>query len=175
MRSGSVFWFRTIIGTAAWLAAMLVGAAVSGEAPTDPRPGQIKALLENQGLKVLSVDFAPAKGTAPPVWAAGTAAALTEAALAIGFWIRPLRVPTALLGAAFHGALTSIVQIGFLDWVSLFLYSAFLLPFTASVPAASGLPPPVPPPPRRAGARAVSGDGDAGDAAPLPDSGIIPI
>jgi hypothetical protein len=109
-----------------------------------------------------------------PVWAAGTAAALTEAALAIGFWIPRLRVPTALLGAAFHGALTSIVQIGFLDWVSLFLYSAFLLPFTTSVPAASGLRPPVPPP-SRAGARAVSGDGDAGNAAPLPDSGIIPI
>jgi hypothetical protein len=102
-----------------------------------------------------------------PVWAAGTAAAVTEAALAVGFWIPRLRVPTALLGAAFHGALTRIVQIGFLDWVSLFLYSAFLLPFTASAPAASA-----PQAPPRA---AANRDDDAEGLAPLPDSGIIPI
>ncbi|MGQ0571086.1 MAG: hypothetical protein ACT4P5_16415 [Armatimonadota bacterium] len=66
--------FRTFTGGLAVIAALLVGAGAARAAPADPRPGQIKALLENQGLKVILVDFAPAKGASPPVWAAGTAA-----------------------------------------------------------------------------------------------------
>ena len=67
-----------------------------------------------------------------PVWMAGTAAALTEYTLAIGFWFPPLRIPVALVGVGFHLVLTEIVQIGFLNWASIFLYASFLLPFARS-------------------------------------------
>jgi hypothetical protein len=64
-----------------------------------------------------------------PLWAAATATVLTEYSLALGFWFRRLRVPVALLGVGFHAALTLVIRIGYLDLVSVFLYSAFLLPF----------------------------------------------
>jgi len=64
-----------------------------------------------------------------PVFMLAIASALTEYALAVGFWIRRLLIPTACLGVVFHISLTFIVDIGFLDWVTLFLYLAFLFPF----------------------------------------------
>jgi hypothetical protein len=75
---------------------------------------------------------------AVPVWAAAVAAALTEYALALGFWFRRTRLPTALLGIAFHLALSRIMRIGLLDVVAVFLYSAFLLPFSRGDPVETG-------------------------------------
>lgn len=64
-----------------------------------------------------------------PLWAGAMATVFTEYSLALGFWFRRLRVPVALLGVGFHAALTFVIQIGYLNLVSVFLYSAFLLPF----------------------------------------------
>jgi hypothetical protein len=64
-----------------------------------------------------------------PLDLAATAVVLTEYALATGFWFRRTRVATAVLGVAFHTALRYVIRIGFLDVVTVFLYSAFLLPF----------------------------------------------
>jgi hypothetical protein len=61
------------------LVAPVPGAAQS----TDPRAALIKGRVESQGLKVTSVDFAPAKGTAPAVWAVGTVATYQDPS-----WIR---------------------------------------------------------------------------------------
>jgi hypothetical protein len=80
-------------------------------------------------------------GVAVPLWLAATGVVMTEYALAVGFWFRRTRWATAALGVAFHGTLRYVVRIGFLDWVSLFLYAAFLLPFE-----------------RRSGARPDTGD-----------------
>ena len=66
---------------------------------------------------------------AVPLWVVATATVFTEYTLALGFWFRRLRVPVACLGIGFHTTLSFVIQIGFLDIVSVFLYSAFLLPF----------------------------------------------
>ena len=70
-----------------------------------------------------------------PLWAAATATVFTEYSLALGFWFRRLRVAVAVLGVGFHAALALVIQIGYLDLVSVFLYSAFLLPFDRSARA----------------------------------------
>ena len=67
-----------------------------------------------------------------PVWLCAWATVLTEAALAIGFWFRRTRWATAFLGVGFHVILMGVVEVGFLDWTSMFLYLAFLLPFEAA-------------------------------------------
>lgn len=67
-----------------------------------------------------------------PVFMLGVCSTLTEYILAIGFWFRLTRIPTAILGVAFHLALMKIVAIGYLDWVAVSLYLAFLLPFESS-------------------------------------------
>lgn len=64
-----------------------------------------------------------------PVGLLAIAAVLTEYSLALGFWLRRTRVITALLGVGFHLSLKFVIKIGMLDWVSMFLYLAFLLPF----------------------------------------------
>lgn len=46
----------------------------------------------------------------------------------IGFWIRRLRVATAVLGVAFHLALLCVMSIFMLNIVICFLYLAVLLP-----------------------------------------------
>jgi hypothetical protein len=73
-----------------------------------------------------------AAGLAVPLWMAAVASASAEYCLAVGFWFPRLRWPTAVLGLAFHWALTWIVKIGLLDVVSVGLYAAFLIP--AGVP-----------------------------------------
>jgi hypothetical protein len=65
---------RTIVAIVTAAVILFGGWINAASGAADPRPGHIKALVENQGLKVLSVDFAPAKGAAPPVWAVGTVA-----------------------------------------------------------------------------------------------------
>lgn len=66
---------------------------------------------------------------AVPVAAAAVASVVIEYALAIGFWFPRLRWPTAVLGVAFHLGLQQIVSIFMLDYASMFLYLAFLLPW----------------------------------------------
>lgn len=63
-----------------------------------------------------------------PLYILAVCTVLIEYTLAIGFWFRRTRVPTAILGVIFHMSLTHVVTIGRLDWASLFLYPAFLLP-----------------------------------------------
>lgn len=67
-----------------------------------------------------------------PIAVAAVASVLTEYTLTLGFWFRRLRLATAVIGVGFHLTLKWIVRIGFLDWVSMFLYLAFLLPFGGS-------------------------------------------
>jgi hypothetical protein len=66
---------------------------------------------------------------AVPVWLAAVGTVTTEYALALGFWFRRLRLPTAVLGILFHATLTQVVGINYLDVIAVFLYTAFLLPF----------------------------------------------
>jgi len=49
--------------------------------------------------------------------------------IAIGLWIKKLRIFTAIFGISFHIFATFLVEIGFLDYVSVFLYLSFLLPW----------------------------------------------
>lgn len=64
-----------------------------------------------------------------PVWLLACATVCTESFLAIAFWFRRWRVAAAALGVAFHCILKLVIKIGMLDWVSMFLYLTFLLPF----------------------------------------------
>ena len=73
---------------------------------------------------------------AMPVALAAVASVITESYLAIGFWFRRLRWITAAIGVAFHIMLQSVVQIFMLDITSMFLYSAFLLPWSIKPVAA---------------------------------------
>jgi hypothetical protein len=66
--------------------------------------------------------------TMPVQWAA-VLSTVTEYGLAAGFWFRRTRLATAAAGIGFHLMLQRIVRIGMLDWTSMFLYLAFLLPF----------------------------------------------
>jgi hypothetical protein len=60
-------------------AVLALAVAPAGHAlAVDPRAAQIKARLEYFGLKVLRVEFAAATTTAPPVWAATTAASYEQ-------------------------------------------------------------------------------------------------
>ena len=64
-----------------------------------------------------------------PVFVLAVSSVLIEYILAIGFWFKKTRIPTAVLGIVFHISLIWVIKIGILDWASLFLYPAFLLPF----------------------------------------------
>ncbi len=64
-----------------------------------------------------------------PVGLLAAVTVFTEFFLALGFWFSRTRVMAAILGIGFHIALKFVIKIGMLDWVSLFLYLAFLLPF----------------------------------------------
>ena len=93
-----------------------------------------------------------------PGWVLGIGTVVTEYWLAIGFWIPRLRWATAIFGVAFHVTLTLVIEIFMLDYVSMFLYLAFLLPFSMERLQRNGAqhhPPPVP--------RAAFGSGARGD------------
>ena len=64
-----------------------------------------------------------------PLAVAAVASVVSEYVLAFGFWFRPLRGLTAVFGVLFHLVLKLVIRIGMLDWVSMTLYLAFLLPF----------------------------------------------
>jgi hypothetical protein len=64
-----------------------------------------------------------------PVAIAGVATVVVESYLAIGFWFPRLRWLTAAIGVLFHLILQQVVSIFMLDYVSMFLYLAFLLPW----------------------------------------------
>jgi hypothetical protein len=65
-----------------------------------------------------------------PVALLAVGTVVLETWLAIGFWIPRLRWPTAALGVAFHLSLKFVVRIFMLDYATMLLYLAFLLPFT---------------------------------------------
>lgn len=78
-----------------------------------------------------------------PVAVLGTAGALMEYFLATAFWVRRLRWVAAISGIVFHIVLTRIVSIFMLDYVTIFLYLAFLLPLikpASSAPDRSSRP-----------------------------------
>lgn len=64
-----------------------------------------------------------------PVMLLGIATVISEYYLSFGFWIRKLRILTAVFGVIFHIILKQVVDIGFLDYVAVFLYLAFLIPW----------------------------------------------
>ena len=64
-----------------------------------------------------------------PVWLLACSTVAIEYALALGMWFRKSLYPTAALGLLFHIGLTFMITIFMLDYVSLFLYLAFLIPF----------------------------------------------
>jgi hypothetical protein len=76
-----------------------------------------------------------------PAWLLACATVFTEYFMAIAFWLGRRRVAIAAIGVAFHMILKLVIKIGMLDWVSMFLYLTFLLPFesrsayTRSTPA----------------------------------------
>ena len=63
-----------------------------------------------------------------PVAVLASAGALMELFLATAFWVRRLRWVAAITGILFHIVLTRIVSIFMLDYATIFLYLAFLLP-----------------------------------------------
>lgn len=69
-----------------------------------------------------------------PVMVAAVATVITEAFLAIAFWCRRLRWFAAAVGICFHLCLMIVVDIWMLDWVSMFLYLAFLLHWRMRTP-----------------------------------------
>lgn len=72
-----------------------------------------------------------------PVWLLAVGTVVIEYWLAIGFWIPRYRWPTAVLGVAFHMTLKFVLRIFMLDYVSMLLYLAFLLPWQASAKVAA--------------------------------------
>jgi vitamin K-dependent gamma-carboxylase-like protein len=75
-----------------------------------------------------SAGFVHLGGLAIPIAVAATLSVAIEYALAIGFWFPHLRWPTAILGIAYHLMLMWIMRIYMLDWTSIAMYPAFLLP-----------------------------------------------
>ena len=67
-----------------------------------------------------------------PVMLAAIGTVATEGFLAIAFWFRRLRWLAAVVGLGFHGFLMIVIDIWMLDWVTMFLYLAFLLPWCGS-------------------------------------------
>lgn len=61
-----------------WVLSLVVLVVLTGSAAaapaSDPRTAEIKIRIERAGLKVVEVGFAPARDSAPAVWAAGTVA-----------------------------------------------------------------------------------------------------
>lgn len=72
-----------------------------------------------------------------PVVAAAIATTLMEYFLAVAFWFRRLRWVAAGAGVAFHLVAATVVRIFILDYATIFLYLAFLLPFEAPAGAAA--------------------------------------
>lgn len=73
-----------------------------------------------------------------PLWPAAVLSTLVEYFLAVGFWLPRFRIAAAVAGVSFHLLLTQIVRIFLLDWVAMFLYLAFLLPFDRPAKAPGG-------------------------------------
>jgi hypothetical protein len=74
---------------------------------------------------------------AVPLPLAAALSAAAEWALAVAFWFPRLRLATAALGVGFHLLLQQVLRIFMLDTVCMFLYLAFLLPFSDGRPRAA--------------------------------------
>ena len=68
-----------------------------------------------------------------PVMFLGIATVVSEYYLAFGFWIEKTRILTAIFGVIFHIILKQVIDIGFLDYVAVFLYLSFLIPWEKNV------------------------------------------
>jgi hypothetical protein len=68
---------------------------------------------------------------AVPVSILAPASMLTEAFLAVAFWIPRLRWPAAVVGVGFHTTLRFVLRIHMLGWATMLLYAGFLLPLAA--------------------------------------------
>jgi len=90
--------------------------------------GAMSRMLPNFSVD-LSGGSVEVAGVPVPVWLLAVATVLVEYALAVGFWFRRLRWPTAMLGVLFHLVSIRIVTIRYLHLASVFLYTSFLLPF----------------------------------------------
>jgi hypothetical protein len=64
-----------------------------------------------------------------PVFLLAITSVIVEFTLAIGLWFNRIKRYVAFLGILFHFILTFIMTIFMLDYVSVFLYLAFLIPF----------------------------------------------
>lgn len=78
-------------------------------------------MIPKTGLSMAPLLIAP--------WMLGTGTVLVEYLLAIGLWIPKIRWFVALTGILFHLSSAMVMEIFMLDWSSMFLYLAFLLPF----------------------------------------------
>ena len=95
---------------------------LSGDALVDMSAALPNFLVDLRGG---SLELGP---LAIPVAVAAVSSAAVEWFLALGFWVHRWRWIVAAVGIAFHWALTFIVQIFMLNFASMFLYLAFLLP-----------------------------------------------
>ncbi|WP_179346129.1 HTTM domain-containing protein [Winogradskyella ursingii] len=64
-----------------------------------------------------------------PIVVLAISSVLIEYFLAIGFWFKKTRWIALIVGVGFHIYLTTIMSIFMLDYVSIFLYLAFIIPF----------------------------------------------
>ena len=77
----------------------------------------------------MSDGFIQLGNLAIPCYVAAIATVLIELFLALGFWFRKTRWISAVIGVSFHLALKLVLTIFMLDYVSMFLYLSFLIPF----------------------------------------------
>ena len=64
-----------------------------------------------------------------PAYLLAIASVLIEYFLALGFWFKKTKWIAVFIGLMFHFTLTFVLTIFMLDYVSVFLYLAFIIPF----------------------------------------------
>ncbi|MFD2726666.1 HTTM domain-containing protein [Hyunsoonleella rubra] len=64
-----------------------------------------------------------------PAYLMAVSSVLTEYFLAVGFWFKRTKWIAVVVGVLFHFSLTFILTIFMLDYVSIFLYLSFIIPF----------------------------------------------
>ena len=77
----------------------------------------------------LSDGFLHILGVSIPAYLLAFSSVIIEYFLAIGFWFKKTKWIAVFIGIIFHYTLTHVLSIFMLDYVSVFLYLAFILPF----------------------------------------------
>jgi len=77
----------------------------------------------------LSDGFLHLYSLAIPVYLLAIVSVLIEYFLAIGFWFKKTKWIAVTVGLIFHGSLVFVMTIFMLDYVSVFLYITFIIPF----------------------------------------------